>query len=153
MPGRSPPTWPQQRPVWQTLLPIILIVKRSSSSCPVWARMASWLGLLAVLSALGAPVALLAQELVTGKLGGLCRAEPAPPGLAQTGTESPSNTGHCDLCSAPSLAMPPPTGLSSCAPADHQHARRLVRANPLALGPELPFSRGPPSSAEALWVS
>ena len=114
--------------------------------------MASWLGLLAVLSALGAPVALLAQELVTGKLGGLCRAELAPIGLAQTGTESAPNTGHCDLCSAPALAMPPSTGLSWSAPAGLQQARRLVRANPLALGPGLPFSRGPPPSANALFL-
>ena len=38
----------------------------------LWRRVGSWLGLVAVFAALGAPVSLLAHDVQNGKLGGLC---------------------------------------------------------------------------------
>ena len=40
-----------------------------------WVSVAVWLGLLAVFSALVAPAALLAEDVRTGKLSGLCSAQ------------------------------------------------------------------------------
>jgi hypothetical protein len=106
-----------------------------------------WLGLLAVFSALVAPATLLAEEVRTGKLGGLCSAPSrvaADP--ASDGEAALQAALHCDWCSSVGLAPPPllafapmlmvPTG---------RMALRDVPADPAPSVTGLPFSRGPPA--------
>ena len=72
---------------------------------------------LAVLSALLAPVSLLAEEVRTGKLGGLCSAKALLDGTGSS-SDGSATGGHCDLCGALGLVPPPPVLVSSLVPAD-----------------------------------
>ena len=117
--------------------------------CPppaAWVRVAAWLGLLAVFSALVTPAALLAEEVRTGKLGGLCSAQSRvatdPASGGDTGLQAGS---HCDWCSSVGLAPPrlPALALLSTAPVPRM-ALHDFPADLAASVTGLPFSRGPP---------
>ena len=117
-----------------------------SSPPPVWARLAAWLGFLAVLSALLAPAALVAQELRTGKLGGICGVGALIDGSAQVGSgEAPHPGSHCDLCGAPGWLLPPQVVCAIPCFAGHQVASADFPVDSAVRPPGLPFSRGPPA--------
>ena len=114
---------------------------------PVWERLAAWLAFLAVLSALWAPVSMLAKDVQTGKLGGICSVNTAS---ADAGSSSSDDgnapTGlRCDLCGSLGLVLPP---LPVVACAGFTGTAVAVADFPAAAGaavPGLPFSRGPPA--------
>ncbi len=113
---------------------------------PAWARLAAWLGFLAVFSALLAPVSVLAEDVRTGKLGGLCSVATASGALDAPGSDDASSTHtHCDMCGASGLSVPPArqaTALSAAAATAMAGVfHDAVRS---AAPPGLPFSRGPP---------
>lgn len=111
------------------------------SSRPLWARLAAWLGFLAVFAALLAPVATLAEDVRTGQFGGLCSA--MGNGQPDGDDTSPAN-GHCDLCGSAGLALPPLQRTASYGPAVTAMAVVFADAVRSAVSPGLPFSRGPP---------
>ncbi len=124
-------------------------VPTTSSSRPFWARFAAWLGFLAVFSALLAPVSMLAEEVRTGKLGGLCSAGAVTAmagALDGSGSDDSSSTAsHCELCGSLGLGLPPlqqaevfPAAVTAMAAVFHDAVLS-------ASSPGLPFSRGPPS--------
>lgn len=122
----------------------------TTPSCrPLWARFAAWLGLLAVFSALLAPVSMLAEEVRTGKLGGLCTVAAgglsAAAGDLPGGDESSPAAAHCDLCGSTGPALPP-QDQAGVFPAPFT---AMVAVFPEAVrpasAPGLPFSRGPPA--------
>ncbi|MDP2817909.1 MAG: DUF2946 family protein [Polaromonas sp.] len=111
------------------------------SSRPLWARLAAWLGFVAVFAALLAPVSMLAEDVRTGQLGGLCSAT----GAGQPGSEDASSAnGHCDLCGSTGLALLPleQTGICHAAAAMAVVFQDALRSTS---SPGLPFSRGPPA--------
>jgi hypothetical protein len=116
---------------------------------PVWERLAAWLAFLAVLSALWAPVSMLARDVQTGKLGGICSVDTAS--SSASGDASDDGAGgatslRCDLCSSPGLVLPPlPVAASPCF-SGTAVAVADVPANAGAAVPGLPFSRGPPAA-------
>lgn len=112
------------------------------SSRPLWARLAAWLGFLAVFAALIAPVSLLAEDVRTGQLGGLCS---ATGGGQAAGDDASSANGHCDLCGSAGLALPPLEGAAACATSGTAMAVVFKDAVRAAASPGLPFSRGPPA--------
>lgn len=122
----------------------------NTPSCrPLWARFAAWLGFLAVFSALLAPVSMLAEDVRTGKLGGLCTvasgASSTAAGDLPGGDESSPAAAHCDLCGSAGPGLPPPyqAGVFPAPiPAMVAVFDDAVRS---ASSPGLPFSRGPPA--------
>ena len=98
-----------------------------------------------MLSALLAPVSLLAEEVRTGKLGGICSLRADSDNIADGGAGQALNAGtHCDLCGAPGWLLPP---LAVCAIpcfAGQQVADADFPADVAVRPPGLPFSRGPP---------
>jgi Protein of unknown function (DUF2946) len=113
----------------------------------LWVKIASWLGLLAVFSALVAPATMLAEEVRTGKLGGLCSVQSRVAGDPTTGGEAALQAGtHCDWCSSVGLA-PPPLRASAMLQAAPGSCLGLPDSptNRAASITGLPFSRGPPS--------
>lgn len=118
----------------------------SPPSLPVWQRLAAWLGFLAVLSALLAPVSMLAQDVRTGKLGGLCSVSAVSASSTDAGGDGLPQAGmRCDLCGSVGLALPP---LPASAPAclvGHEVAPVFApsKAGAAILG--LRYSRGPPA--------
>lgn len=112
------------------------------SSLPLWTRLAAWLGFVAVFAALLAPVSLLAEDVRTGQLGGLCSASAG--GQAGSDDASPA-TGHCDLCGSAGLAMPPLQQPGPCLATGTAMAVVFGDAVRSASSPGLPFSRGPPA--------
>lgn len=125
------------------------VVPNTSSSRPLWARFAAWLGFLAVFSALLAPVSMLAEEVRTGKLGGLCSvaSQASSAGaLGSSGTDDASlTTGHCDLCGSLGLGLPPLPQTKVVSAAVTAMAVVHDDAVRSASSPGLPFSRGPPA--------
>ncbi len=112
------------------------------SSRPLWARLAAWLGLVAVFAALITPIATLAEDVRTGQLGGLCS---VGSGGQPAGDDGAPAKGHCDLCGSAGLALPPmeQVAAGTCAiPAMAFVFKDAVRS---ASSPGLPFSRGPPA--------
>ena len=112
-----------------------------------WVRVAAWLGLLAVFSALVAPATLLAEEVRTGKLGGLCSAQSRVATDPASGGNTALQAGsHCDWCSSVGLAPPPllASPLLQAAPT-HCVALSDFPADLAASVTGLPFSRGPPA--------
>ena len=116
----------------------------STTPCsrPLWARLAAWLGFVAVFAALIAPVSMLAEDVRTGQLGGLCSATGA--GQPDDGDASSAN-GHCDLCGSAGLALLPLEQSGNCAPTVTAMVVVFDDAVRSASSPGLPFSRGPPS--------
>ena len=119
-------------------------------SCrPLWARFAAWLGFLAVFSALLAPVSTLAEDVRTGKLGGLCTvasgASATAAGDLSDSDESSWAAAHCDLCGSTGPGLPSPYqagAFPAPIPAMVAVFDDAVRS---ASSPGLPFSRGPPA--------
>lgn len=113
----------------------------------VWERFAAWLGFLAVLSALVAPATMLAEEVRTGKLGGICSFNTANAGNSAAGDDSTPQTGsHCDWCSSVALAPPPLLAAAMLSTAPGNHVAVAASAAHLAASiAGLPFSRGPPA--------
>ncbi|MDB5932597.1 MAG: hypothetical protein JWR60_4304 [Polaromonas sp.] len=110
-----------------------------------WARLAAFLSFLAVLSALLAPVSLLAEEVRTGKLGGLCSVNTGAGFGADNGAADAEQPGaHCDLCVSLGWAMPPLAVRIVPSFAGHFVAVANFPARVARTIPGLPFSRGPP---------
>lgn len=112
----------------------------------LWGKVATWLGLLAVFSALLAPATVLAEEVRTGKLGGLCSAQSRAATGPASGGEAVLQAGsHCDWCSSVGLA-PPPLLAAAFLPVAPvlRIALRDVPADLAASVTGLPFGRGPP---------
>jgi Protein of unknown function (DUF2946) len=124
-------------------------VAHTPSSRPLWARLAAWLGFLAVFSALLAPVSMLAQEVSSGKLGELCSVGAPAAGagaLDASGTDDTSSTAmHCDLCGSLGLGLPPLPQADVFPAAVAAMAAVFQDAVLSASSPGLPFSRGPPA--------
>ncbi|HEY3047752.1 MAG TPA: DUF2946 family protein [Polaromonas sp.] len=112
----------------------------------MWARLAAFLSFLAVLSALLAPVSMLAEEVRTGQLGGICSVNTS---LANSSDSSPDDAphagSHCDLCGALGLALLPLAVSAIPCFAGNQVASADFPADASAAIPGLPFSRGPPA--------
>lgn len=117
---------------------------------PLWARLATWLGFLAVFSALLSPVTMLTEEMRTGKLGGLCSVVSSISDAGSTGDmgSDPGDTslasGHCDLCGVQGLCLPPLQQAELLSPGAATMAAVFQNAVRSASSPGLPFSRGPP---------
>jgi hypothetical protein len=112
----------------------------------MWARLAAFLSFLAVLSALLAPVSMLAEEVRTGKLGGICSVNTAVAGDSDSGTgDAPQSGSHCELCGALGLALLPLAFFAIPCFAGSQVASADFPAAASAAIPGLPFSRGPPA--------
>ena len=112
----------------------------------VWARLAAFLSFLAVLSALLAPVSMLAEEVRTGQLGGICGVKAASSGNPDSGSgDAPQPGSHCDLCGALGWALPPLTISVSPCFAGQQVAAADFPADATTAVTGLPFSRGPPT--------
>ncbi|UUZ67485.1 hypothetical protein LP416_22870 [Polaromonas sp. P2-4] len=100
-----------------------------------------------MLSALLAPVSMLAEEVRTGKLGGLCSASKTSSATnLDVGDGSAAQAGlHCDWCASLGMALPPlPVSAIPCF-AGHQVVALDYPANIVATVTGLPFSRGPPA--------
>lgn len=97
-----------------------------------------------MLSALSAPVSLLAQDVGSGKLGGLCYAEPVMDGLQPGEPASLHQSGHCSLCASSGLALPPLVGFTQAPVFSYELALRMSPSNRAVIVSGLPFSRGPP---------
>lgn len=115
----------------------------------LWARIAAFLSFLAVMSALAAPVSMLADEVRTGKLGGLCSlnigSQGSPDSDAAGAGGSVKAAAHCELCG--SLGLAPPSWPVVRLPCDLCRQLADVSA-PARRGKAvsgLPFSRGPPA--------
>lgn len=120
----------------------------TSSSRPFRARLAVWLGFVAVFAALLAPGSMLAEEVRTGKIGGICSVKVSAgannPDAADQG-DAASLGAHCDLCGSLGLGLPPVNAATSEA-ARPTTAMAVVFDDAVrsAAPPGLPFSRGPP---------
>lgn len=111
----------------------------------VWARLAAFLSFLAVLSALVAPLSMLAEEVRTGQLGGICSLNAVSGIGADAGPgDAPQAGAHCDLCASLGWALPPLAVSAIPCFAGQQVAALDFPAHVIATNPGLPFSRGPP---------
>lgn len=112
----------------------------------MWACLAAWLGFLAVLSALLAPVSMLAEQVRTGKLGGVCSVGAvSSSGSYGAGAGDNAQPGsHCEFCGTPGGLAPPPVVVAIAHYAGDQVAIADVPSARAARLPGLPFSRGPP---------
>ena len=117
--------------------------------CTFWTRLAALLSLLAVFLALVAPVSMLAEEVRTGKLGGICSVNTAASPAADTDSSTESGTAHagsqCELCGTMGLVLPPlPLPEAHCPTGGLLLALEVPTAFSAAVT-GLPFSRGPPA--------
>ncbi|MES2508617.1 MAG: hypothetical protein V4625_01740 [Pseudomonadota bacterium] len=115
----------------------------------LWARFAAFLSFLAVMSALVAPASMLAEEVRTGKLGGVCAVNSAFQGSADGAVSADGDAGntgsHCELCGSLGMALPPLEVASvPCVPGT-QVADASLPSHHAGSIPGLPFSRGPPA--------
>lgn len=97
-----------------------------------------------MLSALLAPASMLAQDMRSGKLGGVCSAGASWGGSPEAAGDSAKAGAHCELCASVGLVMPPPPGTAIPCFAGHAVAPAGVPAQLAASDPGLPYSRGPP---------
>ncbi|MCZ8255283.1 MAG: DUF2946 family protein [Polaromonas sp.] len=116
---------------------------------PVWERLAAWLAFLAVLSALWAPVSMLAQDVRTGKLGGVCSVNTfeaaSADGSGVADSDAAKSGMRCDLCGSLALVLPAlPEAAVPCFAGSEVVAADFPAATSAAI-PGLPFSRGPPA--------
>lgn len=113
---------------------------------PVWERLAAWLAFLAVLAALWAPVSMLAQDVQTGKLGGICSVNTASSHAGGDASDDDASTGlRCDLCGSLGLVLPPLAVAAAPCFSGTVVAVADVPATTGAAVPGLPFGRGPPA--------
>lgn len=109
----------------------------------LWTRFAAALSLLCVLSALLAPLSMLAQDVQSGRFGGVCSVDAASGGHADDGTAPGAR--HCELCASAGLALPPSRAAAVPLIATH---KTVAQASVSAFGTAvagLPFSRAPPT--------
>lgn len=98
-----------------------------------------------MLSALAAPVSVLAQDVGSGKLSGLCYAEPVQDGPLQGEPASAHPGGHCGLCASSGLAPPPLAVFTQVPLISYELALRMAPSDRALVVSGLPFSRGPPA--------
>lgn len=112
----------------------------------LWARLAAFLGFLAVLSALAAPVSMLAQDVRAGQLSGICgiTAVHAGNGGPSSG-DAPQAGAHCEMCGALGWALPPMAMAAIPSFAGHHVLVQNFVSAHAATVIGLPFSRAPPS--------
>jgi hypothetical protein len=115
----------------------------------MWARLATWLSFLAVAAALWAPVSMLAQDVRTGKLGGICSVNTFDAASAassgNTDGDAAQSGMRCDLCGSLALVLPAlPEAAVACFAGNEVVAAGVPAASSAAI-PGLPFSRGPPA--------
>jgi hypothetical protein len=113
----------------------------SPSTLSLWKRIAAFLSFLAVLSALVTPAVTLAEEVRTGKLGGLCLVNTAVDG---SGDVTPSGS-HCDACGSLAFALLPFTAQPLPSQPAQQVAGIELSFDLAARISGLPPSRGPPA--------
>jgi hypothetical protein len=113
-------------------------------------RLAFLFSFLAVFSALASPASMLAEEVSTGKLGGVCNRaaqvskSAGATDAAEAGLPQAHAVPHCDLCGTPGLVGQPVPALENRqAPPDHMAMLDLT-ADLFAAVTGLPFGRGPP---------
>jgi hypothetical protein len=95
-----------------------------------------------VFAALLAPVSMLAEDVRTGQLGGLCS---VAGGSQPAGDDTLPTGGHCDLCGPAGLALLPLSPTSARHTTVTALAVVFEDAVRSASSPGLPFSRGPPA--------
>ena len=99
-----------------------------------------------MLSALWAPVSMLAQDVRSGQLSGICSVNTHLASDADAGLDDASPAGaHCNLCASLGWASPPLAVLAIPSFPGQQVAQADFPANLTAAIPGLPFSRGPPA--------
>ena len=129
--------------------PAVRFSSPNRSPQSLWSRFAAFLSFVAVLSSLLAPVSMLAEEVRTGKLGGICSVNTSlvSQSAGDTGSGGASQmAGHCDLCG--SLTLMPPSLPAVAIPALPTGDQRAVLDRTVVLSaaiPGLPPGRGPPS--------
>ena len=125
---------------------VVLTLLNYPYQLPLWRRIAALLSFLAVVSALIAPASMLAEEVRTGKLGGLCSLSKAVDGAGGVTGDVKPDGQHCDLCGSLALAAP----LFAEYPLPSQPDQHLASVDFsfdwAALVEGLPPSRGPPAS-------
>ena len=85
---------------------------------------------------------MLAEDVRTGQLGGLCSVA----GGNQPGSDDVSSAGgHCDLCGSAGLGFPPLRQADAAYASASPMAVVFHNAVRSASSPGLPFSRGPPA--------
>ncbi|MEP6966063.1 MAG: hypothetical protein ABI845_11290, partial [Polaromonas sp.] len=95
---------------------------------------------------LWAPVSMLAQEVRTGQLGGVCHFNAGSDKDSNFGSDgAPQAASHCDMCGALGWALPPLAVVAIPCFAGQQVACVDVPADVAIAIPGLPFSRGPPA--------
>ena len=98
-----------------------------------------------MLSALLAPVSMLAEEVRTGKLGGICSLNAASSVAANSGSGDAQQAGaHCEMCASLGWALAPLAVWTIPTFAGHRVAAADFPSHVAATIPGLPFSRGPP---------
>jgi hypothetical protein len=102
------------------------------------------LSFLAVAAALAAPVSLLAQDVASGKFGGICYAEPVLESVQHGEPEASHASGHCSVCGSTGLALPLLAVASQAPVLSYELALRMVPSDRAIVVSGLPFSRGPP---------
>ena len=112
----------------------------NQSTLSLWKRIAAFLSFVAVVSALIAPASMLAEEVRTGKLGGICLVNNAVDG---SGDAAPSGS-HCDSCGSLAFALPPFAAQALPSNSGHHVAGVLLSFDMAARISGLPPSRGPP---------
>lgn len=117
----------------------------SSPAKPLWKRIAAFLSFLAVLSALSAPASVVAEDLRTGKLGGLCSVNMATNTVPDGSGEAAASGSHCDACASLAFALPAFASQSLPSQPDQQLAGIELSFDLAALVEGLPPSRGPPA--------
>ena len=113
----------------------------TSPILPLWKRVAAFLSFVAVLSALVAPAAMLAEEVRTGKLGGVCLVNTS---LDVSGDAVPAGS-HCDSCGSLAFVLPPFVVQALPSNPGHHVGDVLLSFDLAARISGLPPSRGPPS--------
>jgi hypothetical protein len=96
----------------------------------VWERLATWLAFLAVAAALWAPVSMLAQDVRTGKLGGICSVNTFDVSSADSNAPADGDAAQsgmrCDLCGSLALVLPAlPEAAVACFRRQRGGGRRL----------------------------
>lgn len=87
---------------------------------------------------------MLAEEVRTGQLGGLCSASALSAPSPDSPDNAPDSGMRCDLCGTIGLILPPLVACAVPSFADHDVAVADSPANLATAIPGLPFSRGPP---------